>query len=101
MRDTARELRDGLVDEVIGWYRLLGLSMPGRVEAVMRTVPRHLFTPGVPVGQAYADDAVLQKTDGHGVTVSSVSAPGIIAMMLGQLGVEPGQRVLEIGSGVL
>src|SRR5215469_15393547 len=75
------------------------MTMSGQVEAALRTVPRHLFTPGVPVQQAYADDAVLKKTNGQGVMVSSVSAPRIIAMMLDQLQVQPGHHVLEIGSG--
>ncbi len=42
-----------MVDEVIvsEW---LGLGPPREVEAARRTVPRHLFAPGVPLEQAYA-----------------------------------------------
>lgn len=95
----ADELRGALVDQIIARHELLGLALPGEVEAALRTVPRHLFAPGVPLEQAYADDSIVTKRNGRGVDVSSVSAPTIIAMMLGQLQVRPGQRVLEIGSG--
>lgn len=99
MTQQASELRDELANEITSWYQLLGMTLPGRVEAAMRRVERHLFTPGIPIEQAYADDAVLKKTNSHGITVSSVSAPGIVAMMLDQLQVQPGHRILEIGSG--
>jgi protein-L-isoaspartate(D-aspartate) O-methyltransferase len=92
------ELRDAMVDEVIvrEW---LGLDPPREVEAALRTVPRHLFAPGVPLEKAYADAAIVTKRNEHGNSISSVSAPWLQARMLGQLQVAPGQRVLEIGSG--
>ncbi|MGH3824340.1 MAG: methyltransferase, FxLD system [Pseudonocardiaceae bacterium] len=95
----ADELRDAMVDEIIVRRRRLGLVPPREVEAALRTVPRHLFAPGVPLEKAYADDSIVTKRNERGVGVSAVSAPAIIAMMLGQLQVAPGQRVLEIGSG--
>ncbi|UGY91244.1 methyltransferase, FxLD system [Streptomyces gobiensis] len=73
--------------------------MSSEVEAALRTVPRHLFLPGVPLEEAYANKAVITKRDEHGIDISSVSGPGIIAFMLDQLRIEPGHRVLEIGSG--
>jgi protein-L-isoaspartate(D-aspartate) O-methyltransferase len=107
--DTAREgvhsdqdvdqLRDAMVDEVIARRERLGLVPPREVEAALRTVPRHLFTPGVPLEKAYADRSIVTKRNERGNSISSVSAPCIQAMMLGQLQVAPGQRVLEIGSG--
>jgi protein-L-isoaspartate(D-aspartate) O-methyltransferase len=48
---------------------------------------------------AYADDIVRTKYDAEGVTISAASQPGIVAMMLDQLGVRPGHRVLEVGAG--
>jgi protein-L-isoaspartate(D-aspartate) O-methyltransferase len=48
---------------------------------------------------AYGDDSVVTKRDERGTAISSVSAPQIVAMMLEQLRVQPGDRVLEIGSG--
>jgi protein-L-isoaspartate(D-aspartate) O-methyltransferase len=87
-----------MVDEVIvgEW---LGLDPPREVEAALRTVPRHLFAPGVSLEKAYADAAIVTKRNEQGGSISSVSAPWLQARMLSQLQVAPGQRVLEIGSG--
>jgi protein-L-isoaspartate(D-aspartate) O-methyltransferase len=72
------------------------------VDAAMRTVPRELFTPGLPLEQAYENAAVLKKWRGE-EAISSVSAPYLIAEMLGQaadaLGGLEGRHALEIGSG--
>jgi protein-L-isoaspartate(D-aspartate) O-methyltransferase len=68
------------------------------VEEAFRTVPRHLFLPGLAVADAYADEAVaVQFTDG--VATSSASQPSMMAIMLEQLDLRPGYRVLEIGAG--
>lgn len=91
----ASTARDELVDRLVA----AGTVRSPEVEAAFRAVPRHVFLPGVAVEAAYADDAVVTKRDKRGIAISSVSAPQIIAMMLEQLRVEPGQRVLEIGSG--
>lgn len=64
-----------------------------------RVVPRHLFLPGVPPEEAYRDDAIVTKRDEDGQPISSSSQPGMMAIMLDQLGISPGQRVLEIGAG--
>ncbi|MGH3754914.1 MAG: methyltransferase, FxLD system [Pseudonocardiaceae bacterium] len=93
----ADELRGAMVDEVIVQREWVG-DVPREVEAALRTVPRHLFAPGVALDKAYADRAIVTKRNERG-SISSVSAPSIQAMMLGQLQVAPGQRVLEIGSG--
>ena len=69
-----------------------------RIRAALESVPRHLFLPGLDPAAAYADEAVPIKTDG-GVTVSSVSQPSMVAIMLEQLDAGPGHRVLEIGAG--
>jgi protein-L-isoaspartate(D-aspartate) O-methyltransferase len=68
------------------------------IEEAFRAVPRHLFLPGVPIARAYADEAVaVQAVDG--VTTSSASQPSMMAIMLGQLDLQPGHRVLEVGAG--
>jgi protein-L-isoaspartate(D-aspartate) O-methyltransferase len=99
----ADELRDAMVDaivdEAIVQPEWLGIVPPREVEAALRTVPRHLFAPGVPLEKAYADDSIVTKRNERGGSISSVSAPRIQTKMLGQLQVRPGQRVLEIGSG--
>lgn len=92
-------LRNTLVDGIVADRRARGLTVSAAVEAALRTVPRRLFLPGVPAREAYGDDAVVTKRDEQGVSISSVSAPNLIALMLEQLGVQPGDRVLEIGSG--
>ncbi|MGH3774791.1 MAG: methyltransferase, FxLD system [Pseudonocardiaceae bacterium] len=94
----ADELRGAMVDEVIVDREWVGL-VPREVEAALRIVPRHLFAPEVPLEEAYADRSIVTKRTEHGAFISSVTAPRIQAMMLGQLQVGPGQRVLEIGSG--
>jgi protein-L-isoaspartate(D-aspartate) O-methyltransferase len=89
--DRARaRLVDGLRDS--------GLLSGPAVEEAFRTVPRHLFLPGVALGRAYADEAVAVQTVG-GVTTSAASQPSMMAIMLGQLDLRPGHRVLEIGAG--
>ncbi|MGN9842022.1 methyltransferase, FxLD system [Nonomuraea sp. H19] len=69
------------------------------VAAALRAVPRHLFVPGVAPEDAYRDEPIVTKRDGEGLPISSSSQPAIMATMLDQLGVRPGHRVLEIGTG--
>ncbi|MGH3867800.1 MAG: methyltransferase, FxLD system [Pseudonocardiaceae bacterium] len=94
----ADALRDAMVDAVIVKREWVG-DVPREVETALRTVPRHLFAPGVPLDKAYADGSIVTKRNERGDPISSVTAPRIQAMMLGQLQAAPGQRVLEIGSG--
>ncbi|MCP2359704.1 protein-L-isoaspartate(D-aspartate) O-methyltransferase [Nonomuraea thailandensis] len=76
-----------------------GFSLPVPVEAAFRTVPRHLFAPGVALDKAYAQDIVEVKRSEHGVLISTMSAPATQAVQLVQADIRPGMRVLEIGSG--
>ena len=92
-------LREALVDKIIAQRAELNAVLSSEVEAALRTVPRHLFAPGVPWETAYANDTVVAKRDEHGIALSSVSAPWLQAMMLEQAQLAPGMRVLEIGSG--
>jgi protein-L-isoaspartate(D-aspartate) O-methyltransferase len=69
------------------------------VADALRSVPRHLFLPDLPPDQAYQDDAIVTKRNADGQPVSSSSQPTIMAIMLDQLEVRRGQRVLEIGAG--
>ena len=77
----------------------IGGIRSGPVRAAFLAVPRHLFTPGEPLHRAYANDIVVTRTDPTGNPTSSVSAPGMQAVMLEQAQIRPGMRVLEIGSG--
>ncbi|WP_069804385.1 methyltransferase domain-containing protein [Thermogemmatispora onikobensis] len=74
-----------------------GFLRTARIEAAFRAVPRHLFLPGVPSEEVYRDQVIPLKIV-DGVCISSSSQPAIMAIMLEQLGLEPGQRVLEIGA---
>lgn len=68
------------------------------VADAFRTVPRHPFLPEVPIAEVYRDRAIVTKRlDRQGV--SSSSQPAMMAIMLEQLGLQPDQRVLEIGAG--
>ena len=83
-----------------GGLELLGQQpLSDAVAAAMRTVERHLFVPNVSVEGAYRDDTVVTRRDGEGVATSSASAPWLVGLMLDQLEVGPGMRVLEIGGG--
>jgi protein-L-isoaspartate(D-aspartate) O-methyltransferase len=70
-----------------------------RIAAALSDVPRHLFLPHLPPEDAYLDDAIVTKRDADGQPISSSSQPAIMAIMLDQLTLAPGQRVLEIGAG--
>jgi protein-L-isoaspartate(D-aspartate) O-methyltransferase len=68
------------------------------VAAAFRIVPRHLFLPEMPIAEVYRDRAIVtKKLDGR--HVSSSSQPAMMAIMLEQLGLKRGHRVLEIGAG--
>lgn len=92
--EDAAVWREALVDQL----RSEGLFRTPQVEAAFRAVPRHLFVPGVPLEEAYRDQSIPTKHL-NGEAVSSSSQPAIMAIMLEQLALQPGQRVLEIGAG--
>lgn len=91
---TAMDQRADLVEEL----KRAGFIRSELVERAFRSVPRHAFLPGTPLGQAYADKAVVTKWEGRR-PVSSASQPRLVAWMLEQLDIKPGMRILEIGSG--
>ncbi|HEY8298145.1 MAG TPA: methyltransferase domain-containing protein [Candidatus Baltobacteraceae bacterium] len=92
--DDAARIRNRLVDRMI----VAGIGIDRGVEAALRAVPRHAFLPEVSIDAAYADGVVAIKS-ANGVALSTASQPTMIALMLEQLRVEPGMRVLEIGTG--
>ena len=47
----------------------------------------------------YDDDVLFTQLDDESVPVSSSTAPGLMAVMLEAPGIEPGMKVLEIGTG--
>jgi protein-L-isoaspartate(D-aspartate) O-methyltransferase len=73
----------------------LGHDAPGpELRRALLDVPRHLFVPGALAGMAYQDSPLpigFEKT---------LSQPFIGALMLDLLALEPGMRVLEVGTGL-
>jgi protein-L-isoaspartate(D-aspartate) O-methyltransferase len=90
---------DTLPDEFTEQRRLLverissqGVSNKAVLAALMK-VPRHRFVPSSYKHLAYAERPL---PIGHGQTISQ---PFIVAYMTEAAGVEPGEKVLEIGTG--
>jgi len=79
VRDTRSEIGKQALDE--------------RVMAVMAKVPRHEFVPADQLVFAYQNRPL---PIGHGQTISQ---PYIVALMTDLARVEPGHKVLEIGTG--
>jgi protein-L-isoaspartate(D-aspartate) O-methyltransferase len=81
--------RRRMVEEQV---RARGITDPA-VLAAMEAVPRHLFVPEDERREAY-DDHPLPIGDRQ-----TISQPYMVALMTSLLGVHPGQRVLEVGTG--
>jgi protein-L-isoaspartate(D-aspartate) O-methyltransferase len=84
----SEERQNMVITGIIGW----GVKDQQVVE-VMGRVPRHLFVPEEYIHQAYANHPL---PIGYGQTISQ---PYIVALMTQELGVEAGDKVLEIGTG--
>lgn len=93
--NSPEALRAAMVDNI----QAAGHATTRAVEEAMRAVPRHEFVPEVSPEDAYADIAVVTKRASDGAALSCASVPTVVAMMLDQLQVHPGDRVLEIGAG--
>lgn len=90
------DLREAMIAEL----RAVDAVRSERVADAFRTVPRPAFMPEASVAVAYeAENAVVTKRAPDGAAISSVSAARIQAFMLEQARIEPGMRVLEVGSG--
>ncbi len=86
--DRFAEQRNALINLI----RSKGISDQQVLDAMAR-VPRHLFMPRSHWDEAYEDYPV---PIGHGQTISQ---PYTVAFMTQLLEVQPGQKVLEIGTG--
>ena len=92
----AGQMNDALVDSL----KAAGTIQSSALEHAFRSVARHHFLPKVNWGRVYQDDAIATHfAEGGEVSVSASSQPTVMALMLEQLEVAPGMRVLEIGAG--
>lgn len=92
--DHATALRESLVDDLVQ----RGVVRSTDVEAALRGVPRHLFTPWLSLEEAYADRAWLLP-EATPDAPTTISQPTVVALMLETFRLTPGQHVLEIGAG--
>jgi protein-L-isoaspartate(D-aspartate) O-methyltransferase len=87
--DPYADQRDQMVESgIVAW----GITRPEVIQA-MRDVRRHEFVPAEYLSQAYENHPL---PIGYGQTISQ---PYIVALMTQALDLEPGERVLEIGTG--
>jgi protein-L-isoaspartate(D-aspartate) O-methyltransferase len=82
----------------IEMLKLKGFITLPKVEEAFRAIPRHIFVPNVPPEDAYDNRAISTKRSEERGSISSSSAPGLMAQMLEKLDLKDGQRVLEIGA---
>lgn len=69
-------------------------ALDERVMAAMRKVPRHLFVPAPLAAYAYQDTPLPIGFD------KTISQPFIVALMSDLLSPQPGEKVLEVGTGL-
>lgn len=93
---SPEDLRASMVQTL----REMGYARRSQVERVLRETKRHEFVPDADNEAAYNPwQAVITHRYEDGASLSCASAPFVVAMMLDQLDVRPGDRVLEIGAG--
>lgn len=96
---NSASLRHALVELLFGE----GLLTNPAVADAFLAVPRERFLPHVAIEKGlaavYRNDAIVTRRDERGTPLSSSSQPSIMAAMLEALALEPGHRVLEVGTG--
>jgi len=88
LRDAYRRDRRRLVERL----RAAGIDDLAVLHA-FDVVPRHLFVPEAVTHRAYEDVALPIGSE------QTISRPGVHALHLSLLAVEPGEKVLEVGTG--
>ncbi len=88
-------LQRGLIDTL----KAEGSLRSERVEDAFLAVPRHLFLRHLIPEQVYLDENIPTKHSESGEVISSASQPSVVADILEQLDLQPGQKILEIGAG--
>ena len=92
-------LREEMVEQVVLYASFIGEetghnAISPEILNLMRSIPRHEFVPKNLRTMAYVDSPL---PIGHGKTISQ---PFIVALMSDLLQVQPGDRVLEVGTGL-
>ena len=90
--DPENAYREKRLTMVANQIQARGIQDPLVLQA-MREVPRHLFVPQRYISQGYQDHPL---PIGHGQTISQ---PYIVALMTEVLDIQPGEKVLEVGTG--
>ncbi|HZW81893.1 MAG TPA: hypothetical protein VFF14_00545, partial [Candidatus Deferrimicrobium sp.] len=88
----------GLRTALIDYLEASGYIEHPKVKNALLEIPRHRFVEGDPV-EVYSDQALVLKSKGNKV-ISTISQPAIVAHMLGELEVNTGDKILEIGTGL-
>ncbi len=91
-----------------------GQQLPPRLRHAFLSVPRRLFVARWyrqdathrwvrqdVSDEVYADKPLVTKLDQNGLPCSSSSQPSLMAAMLEALDLQPGMRVLEVGTGTV
>ncbi|MGB0652116.1 MAG: protein-L-isoaspartate(D-aspartate) O-methyltransferase [Thermoplasmatota archaeon] len=89
IRSQRRSEREALLAEI----ELAGYLTDPLVEDAMMRVPRHLFVPEELEDLAYEDRPLPIAFE------QTISAPHMVAMMTSALQLQPGDKVLEVGTG--
>ena len=87
-------LRNALVDTLVE----SGAIGNPATQRAFRSVPRHLFVPEAEIVDTYTDRPIFLRWEG-GRPTSSSSQPTMMAIMIEQLQLETGMRMLEVGAG--
>jgi protein-L-isoaspartate(D-aspartate) O-methyltransferase len=96
---SLEERRAQLINQLASDGSLLPGPMQDNVRAALLRVPRHLFVPGVYLEAVYRDTILVTKRDKYGAALVACPQPSTLAHLLSELDVQPGQNVLEIGTG--
>jgi len=76
-----------------------GFLVDEKVARAFRAVPRHLFLPEIEQETVYQNLPIYTSTDRYGGFLGGSDQPSQMARMLNIAQLEPGQNILEIGTG--
>ena len=93
MTDPREEYRDAREQMAATVATGRGRAIDGRIRRALEAVPRHAFVPSDRRERAYEDVPLPIGDD------QTISAPHMVAVMADHLALEPGEEVLEVGTG--